>query len=38
MSFSKEKQNILLELLRVQGDQDYNLLDLIYFLGIISSQ
>ena len=38
MSFSKEKQNILLELLRVQGDQDYDLLDLIYFLGIISSQ
>ena len=38
MSFSKEKQNILLELLQVQGDQDYNLLDLIYFLGIISSQ
>lgn len=38
MSFSKEKHNILLELLRVQGDQDYNLLDLIYFLGIISSQ
>lgn len=30
MSFSKEKHNILLELLRVQGDdQDYNLLDLI---------